>query len=68
MYLVVDRPVPRFGVHLIIFGFQTTVSLKKRKKERKKKYLAILKKTFFLININEIFSVSYSDHNNMRLQ
>lgn len=26
-YLVVDGPVPRFWVHLIVFGFQATVTL-----------------------------------------
>ena len=27
-YLIVNGPVPGFRVHLIIFGFQTTVTLK----------------------------------------
>lgn len=29
MHLIVDGPVPRFWIHLIVFGFQATVTLKR---------------------------------------
>lgn len=58
MHLVVDGPVPRFGIHFIVFGFQATITLK---------WQIISLKVASLDNFNYLLTVTYPYHDYMRL-